>query len=71
MIFRFLFLKGKVTVKKSRIRETLNLSTDADHRTRYTVKHSMIRFLTMGGGLLLIREITDDSPVLAMISRRN
>jgi hypothetical protein len=39
--------------------------------TRYTVMHSMIRFLTMGGGLLLIRDITDDSPVLAMISMRN
>jgi hypothetical protein len=39
--------------------------------TRYTVRYSMERFLTMGGGLLLLRDISDASPVLALISMRN
>ena len=37
----------------------------------FTVLHSMRRFLTNGGGILLLRETSDGSPVLAQIGWRS
>ena len=39
--------------------------------TRFTVMYSMKRFITMGGGLLLLRDRVDNSPVIALIGRRS
>ena len=37
---------------------------------RFTVLYSMKRFITMGGGILLLRDRVDNSPVIALIGRR-
>jgi hypothetical protein len=38
---------------------------------KFTVLYSMKRFLTNGGGILLLRETVDGSPVLAQIGWRS